>query len=129
MLDVIGGAPLASVVVSENDRSKRREVLSNAVQKALLSAAKKAVGPLRQLRVAIDQKTGAIRALAKLLVVETVVDKHQEISLFDARRINHQVEIGEEVEVDVTPVGFAQAASRSAKQALMDQIRRAQERL
>jgi len=77
----------------------------------------------------MDQKTGEIRTLAKLLVVEKVVDKHQEISLLDARRIKAQVEIGEEMELDVTPVGFAQVASRFAKQALMDQIRRAKKRL
>jgi N utilization substance protein A len=99
------------------------------VQEALLSAAKQAVGPLRQLRVVINQKSGDIQAFVKLLVVEKVVDKREEISLLDARRIKQQVEIGEEVEVDVTPVGFGRVATRFAKQALMDQIRRAEERL
>ena len=115
--------------MNEDDRSKRREALSNAVQKALLSAAKKAVGPRRELRTLIDQKTGELRALAKLLVVEKVVEKQQEISVLEARRIRPQVAIGDEVEVDVTPVGFGQVATRLAKQALMDQIRRAQELL
>jgi hypothetical protein len=49
--------------MNEDDPSKRREVLSSAVQQALLSAAKKAVGPLRQLRAVLEQKTGEIRAL------------------------------------------------------------------
>lgn len=116
-------------VMNEDDRSKHREVLSRAVQKALLSAATQAVGPLRQLRVVINQKSGDIHAFAKLLVAEKVVDKREEISLVDARRIKQQVEIGEEVEVDVTPVGFGRVAARFAKQALMDKIRRAEEGL
>ena len=116
-------------VMNENDRNKNREVLSAVVQEALLSAAKQAVGPLRQLRVDINQKSGDIRAFAKLLVVETVTDKREEIPLLDARRIKQQAEIGEEVEVDVTPVGFARVAARFAKQALMDRIRRAEEGL
>ena len=109
----------------------KREVLSAVVQEALLSAAKQALGPLRQLRVVINQKSGDIRAFAKLLVTETVTDKHEEISLLEARRIKQRAEIGEEVEVDVdvTPVGFAQVATRFAKQALMSQIRRAEEGL
>ena len=115
--------------MNEDDRSKNREVLSSAVQKALLSAAQQAVGPLRQLRVVVNQKTGDIHAFAKLLVAEKVVSKHDEISLVDARRIMPQVGVVEEVEVDVTPVGFARIATRSAKQALMDQIRRAEEQL
>lgn len=81
------------------------------------------------MRVVINQKSGDIQAFVKLLVVEKVVDKREEISLLDARRIKQQVEIGEEVEVDVTPVGFGRVATRFAKQALMDQIRRAEERL
>lgn len=99
------------------------------MQKALFSAAKQAVGPVRELRVVINQKTGDIHAFAKLLVAEKVVNRREEISLVDARRIKQQVSIGEEVDVDVTPVGFGRVASRFAKQALMDQIRRAQERL
>src|SRR5258708_35267750 len=123
----LGPAPLRPGVMKEDDRSKNREVLSSAVQKALLSAATQAVGPLRQLRVVINQKSGDIHAFAKLLVAEKVVDKREEISLVDARRIKQQAEVGEEVEVDVTPAGFARVAARFAKQALMDQIRRAEE--
>ena len=102
------------------------EVLSNAVQKALLSAAKQTVGPLRQLRVVINQKTGEIQAFAKFLVVENVVDKHEEISLLDARRIKQQATVGEEPNIEVTPVGFARIASRFARQALVQHIRRAE---
>jgi N utilization substance protein A len=116
----------ALIVMNEDDRSKQREVLTSAVKKALLSAAKEALGPLRQLRVEINQKTGAIHAFAKLVVAENVSDKRKEISLPDARQIKQQVEIGEELEVDVTPVGFGRVAARFAKQALMDQLRRAE---
>src|SRR4051812_1113862 len=112
--------------MNEDDPSKNREVLSRAVQEALLSAAKQAVGPLRQLRVVINQKSGNIQAFAKLRVTENILDKREEISLLDARRIKQQVEIGEEVEVDVTPDGFARIVARVAKRALMDQLRRAE---
>jgi hypothetical protein len=115
--------------MSDDDRSKLRDVLSLAVQKALLSAAKQVVGPLRQLRIAVNQKTGDIHAFAKLLVADKVIDQHQEISLVDAKHIKQRVEVGEELEVDVTPVGFGRVAARFAKQALMAELRRAEERL
>lgn len=114
--------------MNEDDRSKHGAALIEAVQKMVLSAAKQTVGPLRQLRVEINQKSGDIYAFARLRVVEKVVDKHEEISLLDARRIKQQVQVGEEVEVEVTPVGFARVAAGIAKQGLMDQIRRAEER-
>jgi len=115
--------------MNEDDRSKSREVLTSAVQAALLSAAKQAVGPLRELRVVTNQESGKVQAFATLLVVEKVVNKHEEISILDARRLKQEVEIGEKVDVDVTPDGFARVAARSAKEALMDQLRRAEEGL
>src|SRR5439155_22747968 len=100
-----------------------------AVHKALFSAGKKAVGPARELRVVIDQKNGDIKAFAKLMVSERVVSKHDQISVFDARRIKPDAQVGEELEIEVTPVGFGRIAAQFAKQALMQHIRRAEKQL
>ena len=94
-----------------------------------MAAAKKAVGPARELRVAIDPKNGDIRAFAKLVVSERVVSKHDQISVFDARRLKANAQLGEEVETEVTPAGFGRIASQYAKQALMQQLRRAEKQL
>ena len=113
----------------EREKGISREILTGAVNEAILSAAKKAVGPARELRVAIDQKNGDIRAFAKLVVSEKVISKHDQISVFDARRIKADAQVGEEVEVEVTPVGFGRIAAQYAKQALMMHIRRAEKDL
>ena len=120
---------LAVLEFWEREKGINRDVLSNAVQEALLSAAKRAIGPARELRVVIDQKTGDIRAFAKLIVSEKVISKHDQISAFDARRIKAEAQLGEEVEVEVTPVGFGRIAAQYAKQALMQHIRRAEKQL
>ena len=57
---------LAVLEFWEREKGINRDVLVGAVQDALLSAAKKAVGPARELRVEIDQKNGDIKAFAKL---------------------------------------------------------------
>ena len=120
---------LAVLEFWEREKGINRDVLANAVQEALLSAAKRAIGPARELRVVIDQKTGDIRAFAKLIVSEKVISKHDQISLFDARRIRAEAQLSEEVEVEVTPVGFGRIAAQYAKQALMQHIRRAEKQL
>src|SRR5207249_894655 len=66
---------------------------------------------------------GQIRALAKLLVVEHVTNKHEEISLPDARRLNANVQLGETMEVEVTPQNFGRIAAQTAKQAMLQRIR------
>src|SRR5215813_6423855 len=120
---------LAVLEFWEREKGINRDVLIGAVHEALLSAAKKAVGPARELRVAIDQKTGDIRAYAKLIVSDKVISKHDQISVFDARRIKADALVGEELEVEVTPVGFGRIAAQYAKQALMMHIRRAEKAL
>jgi N utilization substance protein A len=120
---------LAVLEFWEREKGINRDVLTNAVQEALLSAAKRAVGPARELRVVIDQKSGDIRAFAKLIVSEKVISQHDQISQFDARRIKPEAQLGEEVEVEVTPDGFGRIAAQYAKQALMQHIRRAEKQL
>lgn len=117
---------LAVLEFWEREKGISRDVLVGAVQEALLSAAKKAVGPARDLRVTIDPKNGDIKAWAKLIVAEKVISKHDQISQFDARRVKADAVIGEELELEVTPTGFGRIASQYAKQALMQQIRRAE---
>jgi len=120
---------LAVIEFWEREKGIRKEILIAAVEEALLSAAKKAVGPARELRCAIDPKNGDIKAFAKLVVSEKVLSKHDQISVFDARRIRPDAQLGEEVEVEVTPTNFGRIASQNAKQALMQHIRRAEKEL
>src|SRR5438093_4677836 len=87
---------LAVIDFWEREKGIRREILVSAVEEALLSAAKKAVGPARELRCVIDQKSGDIRAFAKLLIADKAVSKHDQISLPDARRLKPDAQIGDE---------------------------------
>ncbi|HVU27690.1 MAG TPA: transcription termination factor NusA [Verrucomicrobiae bacterium] len=120
---------LAVLEFWEREKGINRDVLVGAVQEALLSAAKKAVGPARELRVEIDQKNGDIKAFAKLIVSDKVISKHDQISVFDARRIKPDANVGDEIEKEVTPTGFGRIASQYAKQALMQKIRQAEKSL
>lgn len=120
---------LAQLEFWEREKGINRDVLFAAVQESLLAAAKKAVGPARALRVDINQKTGEIRAIAKLIVAEKVVSKHDQISLADARKIKPDAKVGDEIEVEVTPRDFGRIASANAKQALLHHIRKAEKQL
>ncbi len=113
----------------EREKGLDREILISAVEDAMVSAAKRAVGPARELRCEIDRKDGDIRAFATLIVVETVTDKQNEISLGSAQRIKPDARLEEELEVEVTPKNFGRIASQNAKQALMQAIRRAEKAL
>src|SRR5450432_2764949 len=113
----------------ERERGIKREILLEAVSNALLSASKKSVSASRDLRIDINPKTGEIRALAKLLVVEDVSNPADEISLSKARKINPDAAVGGEVEVEVTPKNFGRIAAQTAKQAMMQRIRQVEKEM
>jgi N utilization substance protein A len=120
---------LAGLDFFERDRGIKREVLLEAINTALLSAARKAVGPARDLRVEIDPRSGEIKAYAKLTVVEKVVNKHDEIRLELAQKFSKEAKLGEDLEVPVTPRDFGRIAAQTAKQAMMQRIRQAEKEM
>ncbi len=118
---------LAILEFWEKEKGISKDVLLTAVQESLMAAAKKAVGPARELRVTIDPRSGDISAWAKLIVADRVVSKHDQLTPFDARRKGFsEAKVGDEVEVEVTPAGFGRIAAQYAKQALMSQLRKAE---
>ena len=64
---------LAILEFWEKEKGISKDVLLTAVQESLMAAAKKAVGPARELRVTIDPRSGDISAWAKLIVADRVV--------------------------------------------------------
>ena len=78
---------------------------------------------------AIDHQNGDIKAFAKLIVSEKVISKHDQISVFDARRIKPDAQVGDEIGNGSHAAGFGRIASQYAKQALMQHIRRAEKQL
>ena len=108
----------------ERERSIKREVLVEAISSALLTASKKNfTSGTRELRIDIDPKTGAIRALAKLIAVERVQNPHDEILMTKARALKSGIQPGEEIEVEVTPRDFGRIAAQAARQAINQRIR------
>lgn len=113
----------------EREKGIPMSTLISAVQDALTAAAKKAIGPARELRCEMNPKTGDMKAFAKLIVVEKVESKHDQVAVADARRIKPDAQLGDEVEVEVTPADFGRIASTYAKQSLLQHIRRAEKQL
>jgi N utilization substance protein A len=120
---------LAGLDFFEREKGIKREVLLEAINNAVLQAARKAVGPAKDLRVDIDSKSGEMKAYAKLTVVEKVANQHDEIRLDLAKKFKSDVQLGEELEVPVTPRDFGRIAAQTAKQAMMQRIRQAEKEM
>jgi len=107
----------------EREKGIKREILIEAISSALVAASKKSFSCSREVRIDINPKSGAIRAFAKPLVVENVTNPQEEISVAKARLVNKEAQIGEEVEIEVTPRDFGRIAAQTARQAIAQRIR------
>lgn len=114
------------VAYMEKDRGIDREVLLQAVEYALQSAAKKSMSSTQDMRVEIDRETCDIHAFAVKEVVAQDAASEHEIPLAKARRIKADAAVGEEIEVEVTPKNFGRIAAQTAKQAIIQKIRQAE---
>ncbi len=113
----------------EKEKGISREIILEAIQESLLLASKKSIGPARDLEVSIDPKTGDIRAFSKLIVVDKVLDRHGEIHLEDALKIDPEAKLGDEVVKEVTPRNFGRIAAQTAKQVVIQKIREAEKNI
>ena len=120
---------IAVIEYLQREKGIDKEILIEAVEQALLQASKKSVGPVRDLRIVIDRKTGEIHGFAKLRAVEQVANKLDEISLPDARLRNPAVQLGEDVEIEVAPANFGRIAAQTAKQAMLQKIRQVEKNM
>ena len=120
---------IAALDYYEREKGIKREILIEAVSNALLQASKKSVGPARELRVDINPKSGVIRVLAQLIVAEPVTNKHDEIALAQAQKIKADAQVGEMIDVEVTPRDFGRIAAQTAGQAMRQRIRQVEKEM
>ena len=112
----------------EQERGINRSKLIEALETAILSASKKSIHPANDITVKIDPKTGDIRAWAKLQVVEQPVNADQ-LVLARAQERFPDVKVGDIVDWEVTPRNFGRIAAQSAKQAIQQQLRKAEKEI
>ncbi|MFO7535859.1 MAG: transcription termination factor NusA [Kiritimatiellia bacterium] len=110
----------------EKERGVDRETVVQALESALLQASRKSVGPAKNLRIEIDRKTCVIRAIATVKVVEQVANQHDEISLAKALKLQPEVKLGDDIDIDVTPRDFGRIAAQNARQAFTQKLRQAE---
>jgi transcription termination/antitermination protein NusA len=103
-----------------------KEVLFEAVESALLSASKKTMGLADNVRMELDRHTGALRVFARKKVVEVVSDRKLEIGLDEARGLNSDAQLDDELEMELPPQEFGRIAAQTAKQVILQRVRDAE---
>ncbi len=105
-----------------------KEILFEALESALLSASRKTLGPAENIRMHIDRKSGDLRVYCRKKVVAEVTDDKLEISLEDAKALNKEAELDDELELEQErpPQEFGRIAAQTAKQVILQKVRDAE---
>lgn len=122
---------LALLEYIEQERGIDRETMISVLEGALVSAARKSVDqPADDLKVEFDKDTGEYKVRAQLEVVDDNEEKSPNVIAFEKARSRFpNVNLGETIEWEVTPGNFGRIAAQTAKQAMMQQIRRAEKEI
>jgi N utilization substance protein A len=110
----------------EKEKGIKRELVISAIEESLQAAARKSVTGASNVTVTINPKTGNIDVYCEKEIVEEVEVSSQEISLEAAREIDPDAELGQFIDVVVTPKDFGRIAAQKARQIITQKLRGAE---
>lgn len=110
----------------EREKGINRDIIVNAIEEALVTAARKGGRGMTNISVTVNQKTGDILAMTEKEIVETVNYPAEEISLEEAREIDPDCSEGQWLEIEIEPESFGRIAANVARQMISQKIRGAE---
>ncbi len=108
------------------DKGIEKEVLIEALQAAMVSAAKKKLGHQRDIEAQYNPDVGEIELFEFKTVVDSVVNPNLEISVEEAVLTDPEVEEGDSLGQKVPTGAFGRIAAQTAKQVIMQKVREAE---
>lgn len=110
----------------EREKGIKRDVVIQAIEDSLKIAAKKSINNVGNVTISIHPKSGDIEVIAEKEIVDKVEYPDEEISLAFARKIDPDCEVGQWIEVVVTPSDFGRIAAQVARQVISQKLRGAE---
>src|SRR4051812_47477151 len=108
------------------EKSIDRGIVIAAMEDAIAKAARARYGSETDVHAEIDPKKGELRLSRHMLVVETVENASNQISLADAQRANPGAQVGDTIADTLPPLEYGRIAAQSAKQVIVQKVREAE---
>lgn len=117
---------LNAIAYLSEEKGVSSDVICDSLEAVLITAYKKEPDANPTAEVTLNRTTGDYQIQAAKTVVDDVEDENIEISLDKARLIDPGYEVGDIVNVDVTPANFGRIAAQAAKQVMIQRLREAE---
>lgn len=110
----------------EKEKGINKQYLLESIETALVTAYKRNFDSLENVKVQMDQQTGATHVYSLKKVMKRVNDKEEQINIKEAQQINPDYKEGDMVEIEIVPRDFGRIAAQTAKQVIIQKLREAE---
>ncbi len=108
------------------EKSIDQDIVIEAMEQAIQSAAKRKYGQELEIRAGINRKNGEIEIARVLKVTEVVENKAIEISLEEGKKRDSAANIGDYFYDPLPPIELGRVAAQTAKQVIVQKVRDAE---
>ncbi|HEO6101424.1 TPA: transcription termination/antitermination protein NusA [Streptococcus agalactiae] len=123
-MDTMSKEMLEAFRILEEEKHINKEDIIDAVTESLKSAYKRRYGQSESCVIEFNEKKADFTVYTVREVVDEVFDSRLEISLKDALAISSAYELGDKIRFEETVTEFGRVAAQSAKQTIMEKMRR-----
>ena len=108
------------------EKSIDRTIVITAMEDAIAKAARSRYGAETDVHAEINIKTGELRLSRHMLVVDTIENPSNQISMDEARKRNPAAQVGDTIADTLPPLEYSRIAAQSAKQVIVQKVREAE---
>ena len=108
------------------EKSIDRGIVIAAMEDAIAKAARSRYGAETDVHAEIEPKTGELKLMRHMLVVDAVENASSQITLADARRRHPAAQVGDTIADPLPPLEYGRIAAQSAKQVIVQKVREAE---
>lgn len=109
------------------DRGIEKNVIVEALKAAVLTAARKKLGPRVDIEVQYNEEAGEIEVFQFKTVEEKATDPEMQVSLAEARRdLDEEAEMGDSLGIKLDANTFGRVAVQTAKQIIIQRVKDAE---
>ena len=108
------------------DRGIEKEIIIEALEAAMLNAARKKMGPNVEIESHYNEEAGEIEVFQFKTVEKKVTDPDMQIAMAEARDMDEEVEPGDSLGMKVDTSTFGRIAVQTAKQIIIQRVKDAE---
>lgn len=108
------------------DKNLEKAVIIEALEQAVLHAARRDYGAEADLEASYNEDTDEIDLFQFRTVVESVEDESVEVGMDEAKKLDPESEMGDSIGVKLETSRFGRIAAQSAKQIIVQKVREAE---